>query len=278
MLASCGADVVMACRNLSSAHAAAREITTEYPKVRIDVVELDLSSLASVARAAEEIRDRYKSIDLLFNNAGVMWTPLGRTVDGFETHIGVNHLGHFAFTAQILDRMLRVPDSRIVTMTSVLHRAGQIHFTDLNLERRYRPTRAYNQSKLANLMFAYALQDWLQHNDAKTISVAAHPGLAATALFRHVQSEVTGFAHTAIATMFHGAREGALPSVRAATDPDETGGHCYGPAGILQLRGSPRRVATSSRARRRAPQRLLWRASENLTDTRYARRVHSRRG
>lgn len=271
MLASCGADIVMACRNVHSARTAAEEIAAEYPKSMIDVVELDLSSLASVARAAGEIRDRYRRIDLLFNNAGVMWTPPGKTSDGFETHIGVNHLGHFAFTAQLLDRMCHVEDSRIVTVTSVLHRAGQIHFTDLNLDRGYRPTKAYNQSKLANLMFAYALQDWLERHEARTISVAAHPGIAATALFRHVQGETPGVAHAAIETLFHDANGGALASIRAATDPAESGGHCYGPSGFMQLRGGPTRVATSRRSRSRAPQRLLWRASENLTGAQYLR-------
>src|SRR4029453_7740437 len=183
-LAAKGAHVVLAVRNLDKGKAAADLITTRTPGASVALQELDLSSLESIRSAADELRSKYDSIDLLINNAGVMMTPKSTTKDGFELQFGTNHLGHFAFTNLLLDRVLAAPGSRIVTVSSVGHRFARrgIRFDDLQWENSYSRVGAYGQAKLANLMFTYELQRRLQGTD--TIATAAHPGGSRPALAR----------------------------------------------------------------------------------------------
>jgi NAD(P)-dependent dehydrogenase (short-subunit alcohol dehydrogenase family) len=257
MLAACGMTVVLACRDLAKADQAAAQIVAG----AVATVRLDLASLASVRKAAAELTERYPRLDLLINNAGVMTPPYGRTEDGFEMQIGTNHLGHFALTGLLLERMLPVPGSRVVTVSSVGHRVrARINFGDLQWERSYSRVRAYGQSKLANLMFTYELQRRLSSAASPTIAVAAHPGFAATELMRHSP------AAAAVAPLFsQNAAMGALPVLRAATDPGVAGGQYYGPGGFLGLRGYPELVASSRRSRDVTVQRRLWAVSEELT-------------
>ena len=190
-LASRGARVVLAVRNADKGRAAADQIRAAAPGAEVDVQILDLGSLDSIRSASETLRDRHERIDLLINNAGVMYTPLSRTADGFEMQFGTNHLGHFALTGLLIDRLLAVEGSRVVTVSSMGHRIrAAIHFDDLQSERSYDRTAAYGQSKLANLLFTYELQRRLAAAGATTIAVAAHPGIAATELGRNAQLPV----------------------------------------------------------------------------------------
>jgi len=187
VLAAKNAAVVIAVRNLDKGQAALEKIKETHPNADAKVMELDLASLKLVGFFAEEFKKKYSRLDLLINNAGVMMPPYSKTTDGFELQFGTNHLGHFALTGQILDLLLKTENSRIVTVSSTGHRYGKLDFDDLNWEKRkYKKTKAYGDSKIANLYFTYALQEKLEKIGSKTIAVAAHPGWTATDLQRHV--------------------------------------------------------------------------------------------
>ncbi|WP_431237611.1 SDR family NAD(P)-dependent oxidoreductase [Mycolicibacterium aichiense] len=262
-LAAKGAHVVLAVRNLDKGKAAADLIVRRYPGADVSVQELDLTSLASIRAAAEELRARHDRIDLLINNAGVMMTPKQTTQDGFELQFGTNHLGHFALTGLVLDRMLAAPSSRVVTVSSNGHRFGRMRFDDLQSERSYNRTGAYGQAKLANLLFTYELDNRLAGTD--TIATAAHPGSSATELGRNLPKIVEwGFGLTV-----QSSEMGALPQLRAATDPTVRGGQYYGPGGLLQMRGYPKLVSSNRRSHDVAAQKRLWAVSEELTGVTY---------
>ncbi len=265
VLAQRGAAVVLACRDVTRAGAAAARITGSTPDARVTVVRLDLASLASVRAAAQEIRAGHDRLDLLINNAGLMIPPYGTTADGFELQFGTNHLGHFAFTGLLLDRLLTARGSRVVTVSSNAHRMGRINFDDLASRRRYRRMAAYAQSKLANLLFTYELQRRLAAAGARTAALAAHPGTATTNLTRYLPSAVELGNRAFGAVMAQNAAMGALPALRAATDPAARGGEYYGPAGWFGIKGYPRRVASTGRSHDEQAQRRLWRESEHLT-------------
>ena len=260
-LAEKGATVVIAVRNTEKGKQAAARITGA-----VEVQELDLASQASIRTAAEALKSRFDRIDLLINNAGVMTFPKGNTTDGFELHFGTNHLGHFAFTGLLLDNILDVPGSRVVTVSSNGHKVGgAIHWDDLQWERRYSGIGAYAQSKLANLMFTYELERRLAPL-GKTIAVAAHPGTAATDLARNLPRPIERAFLVAAPVLFaQTAGGGALPTLRAATDPGVLGGQYYGPDGIGQQRGKPVVVASSDQSYDVAQQQRLWTVSEELT-------------
>ena len=259
-LAARGASVVLAVRNLEKGKEAAARIAVAASGASVAVQELDLASLDSVRSAAAELLAAHQRIDLLICNAGVMYPPKQTTVDGFELQFGTNHLGHFALTGLLLERMLPVPGSRVVTVSSVGHRIlARVNFDDLQWERSYSRVRAYGQSKLANLMITYELQRRLS-GPGTTIAVAAHPGFAATELMRNSP------AAAAVTPLFsQNAAMGALPVLRAATDPGVLGGQYYGPGGFLGLRGYPKLTASTRRSHDAAVQRRLWAVSEELT-------------
>jgi NAD(P)-dependent dehydrogenase (short-subunit alcohol dehydrogenase family) len=260
VLAARGASVVLAVRNVEKGKQAAARIAAAAPGATVTVQELDLSSLDSVRAAAAELRAEHPRIDLLICNAGVMYPPKQTTDDGFELQFGTNHLGHFALTGLLLEQMLPVPGSRVVTVSSVGHRIrARVNFDDLQWERSYSRVRAYGQSKLANLMFTYELQRRLS-GAGTAIAVAAHPGFAATELMRH-----TPMAAVVTPLFSQDAAMGALPVLRAATDPSVLGGQYYGPGGFLGLRGYPELAASSRRSHDEAVQRRLWAVSEELT-------------
>jgi NAD(P)-dependent dehydrogenase (short-subunit alcohol dehydrogenase family) len=263
-LAAKGADVVLAVRNLEKGKEAARRIEQANPGASVAVQGLDLSSLESVRAAADELKSRHDSIDLLINNAGVMFTPKETTKDGFELQFGTNHLGHFALTNLLLDRVLAAPGSRVVTVSSVGHRfaRGGIRFDDLQWENSYSRVGAYGQAKLANLLFTYELQRRLQGTN--TIAVAAHPGGSNTELARNMPAALRALT-AALAPLMQGADMGALPTLRAATDPGVLGGQYYGPDGFAEQRGYPKIVASSAVSHDTAAQRRLWTVSEQLT-------------
>jgi len=275
VLAARGAQVVLACRDLGQAKEAAVRILSGSPAAAevvpadLHAVRLDLASLASVREAAEEIAAAYGPVDLLINNAGVMMTPFRRTADGFELQLGVNHLGHFALTGLLLGRMLGREGSRVVTVSSNGHKSGRIDFDDLQSQRRYRRMAAYYQSKLANLMFTYELQRRLAAAQAQTQAFAAHPGKARTKLIRYLPAWMRWEDLVIEQPLGQSAAMGALATLRAAADPAACGGEYYGPGGRGELRGHPRLVASSERARDVEAQQRLWRESERLTGVSY---------
>ncbi|WP_182451708.1 oxidoreductase [Streptacidiphilus sp. P02-A3a] len=266
VLARRGATVVLACRDLTRARAAAERIGG-----RTELLELDLASLESVRAAAEQARERYGRLDLLINNAGVMATPRRTTADGFELQFGTNHLGHFAFTGLVLELLRDVPGSRVVVLGSSAHRLARrgVDFADLQSERGYNRVQAYAQSKLANLMFMYSLLRRLTAADVRTTALAAHPGFSHTELTRHVPAVLQGVERIAIAPFAQPAARGALCPLRAATDPGAMGGHYYGPDGPFEVRGWPVLKSAAVPAHDEAAQQRLWTVSEELTGVRY---------
>ncbi|MFC1415895.1 oxidoreductase [Streptacidiphilus cavernicola] len=267
VLAQQGATVVLACRNTAKAEAAAKQIGGD-----TRLLALDLASLASVRAAAAEAHQRFDRLDLLINNAGVMIPPHQRTADGFELQFGTNHLGHFALTGLLLDLLRDTEGSRVVVVSSLAHKRARsgINFDDLQSERHYSRMGAYVQSKMANLMFMYALQRRLAGSDARTIALAAHPGFSATELTRYVPGPLQSL-NTLVGTPFaQPPALGALPALRAATDPSAMGAHYYGPDGPFETRGLPVLKASIAVAHNRAAQERLWAVSEALTGVTFA--------
>ena len=275
-LAGAGAEVVLACRSAARAAAAAREIRKALPQARLECLELDLGDLQSVRIFATILATRHRRIDLLCNNAGVMALPLCRTRQGFEMQIGINHLGHFALTMQLLPLLLAAAQPRIVNVASQAHVwTDSMGLDDLNWERRrYDKWDAYSKSKLANLLFTFELQRRLRGAHAGALAVAAHPGFASTNL---------GFAGPAMQgsrwnrwlmragnqLLAQPAERGALPSLYAAAHPQVQPGDYIGPDGWRQLRGYPTRVRCRSLARDEALACELWDLSERLTGQHY---------
>lgn len=267
ILARAGAKVVVAARRPERVPTAATRIAGAAADADVETVRLDLADLSSVRAAAEEIRARFPVIDLLVNNAGVMWVPRTETADGFESQFGTNHLGHFAFTGLLLDRLLPAPRSRVVTVSSLFHRLGRVHFADPQLRERYSLVRGYAQSKRANLLFAVELGHRLRAADARTGSTGAHPGACRTRLSREAPASFRWFNATLGGLLLQSPAMGALPVVRAAVDQDGAGGDWFHPRGPGRLRGFPvqgRFPATSEDERRR-----LWSLSERLTGVRF---------
>ncbi|UCE85967.1 MAG: SDR family NAD(P)-dependent oxidoreductase [Deltaproteobacteria bacterium] len=275
-LARKGAHVVLACRNLDKACDAIEAIQAAQPAAKCQAMELDLASLASVRSFAASFRAEHGALHALCNNAGVMALPYRRTRDDFEMQFGTNHLGHFALTGLLLERLLETPGARVVTVSSNLHWVGKIAFDDLRSARRYGKWAAYAQSKLANLLFAYELQRRLDARTAPTtlISVGVHPGYSATNLqFVGARMEGSSWMETLSnignRIIAQDAAGGALPTLYGVTSPDARGGDYIGPGGFLQLWGAPRKVGGSPRARDPELARKLWSVSEELTGVRY---------
>jgi NAD(P)-dependent dehydrogenase (short-subunit alcohol dehydrogenase family) len=264
-LVGAGATVVMACRNLEKAEAAAAQVRAVVPNASLEVRRLDLSSLASVQTFAEEFAGGATRLDILGNNAGLMALDRSTTEDGFEMQFGVNHLGHFALTAHLLPILRATEGSRVVNMSSMGHRPGRMHFDDLMFDHhRYQRWGAYFQSKLSNLLFTAGLQERLAASGAPTIALTAHPGASHTDL----GSEGTGLLNRMLEpfgkVFSQSAAVGALPFLRAATEPGVKGGWYFGPRYLV--RGHAVAETPSRRARNRADAELLWKVSESLTE------------
>ncbi|RKN50627.1 oxidoreductase [Micromonospora endolithica] len=276
VLARRGASVVLACRDQAKAEAAAAAIDATAPAGSVSVLTVDLASLASVSSAADALLRRHDRLDVLINNAGVMTLvgPPRQTADDFEQHIGINHLGHFALTGRLLPLLLAAPAARVVWVSSLSQRKGAIDFDDLHWRaRRYRAFQAYSDSKLANMLTMYQMQHQLDAANASVMSVAAHPGGARTDITRDgpLWMRLLARPETQWCTnwLTHDIASAALPTVRAAVDPDVRGGDVYGPAGWQGLTGPPIRVDLGSRARDETLQRTLWNRSQELTDVTY---------
>lgn len=268
-LARQGTQVLLACRNPQRGQQAADRVRAGAPDARVEVVELDVADLGSVRRAARAVADG-GGLDLLINNAGIMAVPQRReTVQGFELQMGTNHLGHFALTGLLLPALLDRPGSRVVTVTSLAQHAGWFDPDRLDGTGRYTAWRAYNRSKLANAVFTVELGRRLHAASAATASLGAHPGLSHTGLqYTGPRMDRSLIAiPLAIGTQLTAQppEQGALPQLRAATDPEAAGGTCYGPSGVGQTRGLPRRVRFARAAYDQDLGARLWQRSEQLT-------------
>jgi NAD(P)-dependent dehydrogenase (short-subunit alcohol dehydrogenase family) len=266
------ATVVLASRSPARVADAVTRIRRQVPAADVDTVQLDLASLASVRRAAEQLHASHPRIDLLINNAGAMVPEYGLTEDGFERTLATNHLGHFALTGLLLDQLLAVPGSRVVTVSSIGHRRGTINFDDLHFRGGYRFQPAYFQSKLANLMFTYELDRRLSAAGAPTIALAAHPGNARTEFGRDlwaIRVMTSPRLRPLTWWLLQSPDVGALASVRAAVDPTARGGQYYGPPGRRQFTGHPALVDSIPLSHDVAAQQRLWRESERLTGVMY---------
>ncbi|WP_068058025.1 oxidoreductase [Nocardia xishanensis] len=268
-LAAKGAHVVMAVRNQDKAAAAMEDIRTAAPGASLELVSLDLSAQASVHAAGEKIFGSHKRIDLLINNAGVMATGEAKTVDGFEMQFGVDHLGHWTLTSLLLPSLLRTPGARVVTVTSTAHHMGRaVDPANPHLEGRYGPWRAYGQAKLANFHFGLGLQREFERAGVGTASLLAHPGLSNTNLQAVSVRESGGgltqrFSHWAAVHTGMSAPDGALPQLRAATDPAANGGEFYGP--MFVNNGPPVRKPIFRRIGMNSAIAKLWEVSERET-------------
>ncbi|MBN1266726.1 MAG: SDR family NAD(P)-dependent oxidoreductase [Anaerolineales bacterium] len=263
-LAGKGAEVIMACRSQERGEQAARDIRENVPGAQLSHWSLDLADLFSVRAFAAGFRDKYSKLDLLFNNAGIMAVPYGKTKDGFESQIGTNHFGHFVLTGLLLDLMRDTPHSRVITTSSYAHHIGRINFADLNRERFYQKWLAYGQSKLANVLFGYELNRRLSQNGGNPISVVAHPGYAATNL-----QHTTRLFSLLNPLMAQSQEMGSLPLLYAGTHEDIKGGEYIGPDGFLAQRGYPKRARSSRRSYDRELAARLWDVSEQQTGMRY---------
>jgi NAD(P)-dependent dehydrogenase (short-subunit alcohol dehydrogenase family) len=276
-LSAAGADVVMAIRNRAKGEAAVEQIRATVPAAKLTITSLDLSSLASVDALADELTAQGRPIDILLNNAGVMQPPQRETTaDGFELQFGSNHLGHFALTGRLLPLLRAAENPRVVALSSLAARMGGINWTDPQWEKRYNPSRAYAQSKSANLMFALELDRRSRAAGWGIMSSAAHPGFAKTNLqlsgpsqgrdnptlmerFYRVSRSLTPFAWQEI-------DEGVLPALYAAVSPAAEGGAFYGPRGLLEAAGGGVTLAKiPGRAKDPDECRRLWELSEELT-------------
>ncbi len=262
-LAGKGAHVVLACRNPAKAHAAEARIRQVHPAASVQVRVLDLADLSSVAQFADGLAADHGRVDLLLNNAGLMAVDAARTRDGFEMQFGVNHLGHFALTVRLLPLLTATAGSRVVTMSSMGHRAGRMHFDDLMFDRGYSRWQAYFQSKLANLLFTAELQRRLAASGTSTMALAAHPGGSRTDLGTEGRGLSNRLMAAVVPLVTQSAATGALPLLRAATDPAASGGQFYGPRWLAV--GHPVLETPAPAARRTADARRLWTESVRLT-------------
>jgi NAD(P)-dependent dehydrogenase (short-subunit alcohol dehydrogenase family) len=265
VLAGKNATVVMAVRNTKKAETVVKEIKSEFPNAKIDIKKLDLNSLDSAKAFADSFANSYDRLDILINNAGIMMCPYSKTEDGFEVQMGVNHLGHFALTGHLMPLLKSTKNSRIVATSSMAHKTGDINFDDINWESRdYATTKAYSDSKLANLYFAYELIRKLENEPNAPIVTSAHPGWTKTELDRH--SGIAAFLGNIIAQKVD---MGTLPTLRAAVDENVKSGDYFGPKGFMEMRGYPVVVESTKLAQDTANAKRLWKMSEAMTGVTY---------
>nr|WP_294894622.1 oxidoreductase [uncultured Pedobacter sp.] len=257
--------VIMACRSTEKGMQAKKEILTKSPDAVIDVLKLDLSSQKSVSAFADLVKKDYQRLDLLINNAGIMMTPHLQTEDGFESQLATNYLGHFALTGYLLPLLKNTENSRVVSLSSLAHKWSDIRFNDPNFKNGYNKHEAYGQSKLACLMFAYELERRLKVSGYSTISVAAHPGISNTNLFKSIPK----FLKWLSPIIGQPAEDGAKPVLYAALSKDLKGGEYIGPRGFNEWRGEPKVVDSNEASKNKQNASRLWELSEELTGVKY---------
>lgn len=267
-LAKKDAQVIMAVRNLEKGKTALNDIKKDVPKANLELMQVDLSDLNSVKRFAKEFKNKYDKLDVLINNTGVMM-PVQRfeTKQGFEGQFGTNHLGHFVLTKELFDVIDNTPNSRIVTLSSLVAKMkkGHIYWDDMQFEKSYDKMASYSQSKLANMMFGLELDKKLKENKSETISVLAHPGYTATNLQKHMglQGKIMNFLFA------QNVKMGILPTLRASTGANVQGGEYYGPEKMGNWRGYPVINEPNAEALNRATTQKLWDITEELTETKF---------
>lgn len=265
VLAGKGATVILAVRNEQKGAAVMEEIKNIYPQAILEVRALDLNSLQSVKDFATGVLANVNNLDILINNAGVMACPFAKTEDDFEIQMGVNHLGHFALTGLLMPLLKTTKGSRIVATSSIAHKNGNINFDDLNWESRdYNTNKAYGDSKIANLYFAYELGRKLKGKSNAPLVTAAHPGWTSTELQRH--SSLFSFLNPIFSQKVD---QGVLPTLRAAIDPEAKAGTFYGPSGFMEMKGNPVVVTSNKLSHNEENAKRLWEASEKLTGIAY---------
>lgn len=276
-LARAGATVVMTCRNVDKGQAALASIREQLPDAKLELLPLDLADQSSIQQACATFQGKHGKLDILLNNAGIINMPKRQTVDGFESMVGTNFLGHFSLTGHLLESLNAAPAARVVSVGSAgwMHRFARIRLHDLNWEKgRYHPLFATGQAKLALQIFAFELNRRLNAANSSTQSIAVHPGVAYTnvsfAAFEHARAPVK----VKISRWLHdcfvqSADDGALPQLYAATADGVKGGDCYGPKGFLELGGAPKPVKSAANAYDEDTGHKLWALAEELTGVRY---------
>ena len=255
----------MAVRNTQKAEMVVSEIRKEYANVKIDIRKLDLGSLDSISSFAKGVLENYKKLDILINNAGIMMCPYSKTKNGFEIQMGTNNLGPFALTGLLMTLLMSTKNARIVSTSSVAHNQGNIDFTDINWEKRkYNTSKAYSDSKLANLYFSYELKRRLENVENPPLVVTAHPGGTKSDLARH-----SGIFNIFMNLLFLPVEKGVLSTLRAATDLNAKSGDYYGPGGFMQVRGFPELVKSSKMSHNLTNAKRLWDLSKQLTGVQY---------
>jgi len=273
-LAAHGAHVVLACRNPEKARRAFDELENDLDRSSLEILALDLSDLVSVRHAAEQFNAEHARLDMLINNAGVMGTPYRQTADGFELQMATNHLGHFAFTGLLLPVLLTSERSRVVTVSSQMHRIGHIPLDDVAGNKIRNTWVQYGTTKLANLLFTSELDRRLRAGGELTMAVAAHPGWTRSELAGNGAGVGSGrlrakFGKAAGHLFGQATATGALPSLYAATAPGVQSGQYFGPSGIMELFGFPKEVHPRPQAGNAELAARLWSISEDLTGVAY---------
>ncbi|WP_245629835.1 oxidoreductase [Domibacillus robiginosus] len=269
VLAKQGARVVLAVRNEEKGQEAAQNIEKESKEAKVSVMKLDLADLASVKEFADAYKERFDGLDILINNAGVMIPPYQKTKDGFELQFGGNHLGHFALTGHLLPLLKKTPSARVVTLSSIAHRKASIYFDNLDGSKGYKAMKFYRQSKLANLLFARELDNRLKRAQVNAMSIACHPGISATNLFKAGGKRMQPVVNFLLHQFFQTPEMGALPTLYAATEATLKGGEYIGPDGRGNHRGLPALEVPAKGVYNETTMKKLWDVSEELTGVVY---------
>ncbi len=267
--------IIMACRNIEKAEKAKASILKENPEASLEIMEIDLSKLASVKNFAKQFSGKFDKLDILFNNAGVMFAPKVITEDGFELHMAVNHFGHFALTGLLMDKLAKAENARVISISSMGHRFGKVNLKNVNYEKGlYNRIMAYSNSKIANLYFSYELDRKLKESKSSIISVAAHPGWTRTNLQTAggaIDNSKGSIRFWNFMNIFFSQEVdmGVLPQLRAAFDPNVKGGEYFSPEKFLHLRGYPIIKPSNRRSRNKKNAQQFWEVSEELTGVKY---------
>jgi NAD(P)-dependent dehydrogenase (short-subunit alcohol dehydrogenase family) len=261
--------VIMACRNIKKAEEAKTGIIKAVPNADIEIMELDLSSLKSVRNFAKSYCDKYKQLNFLIENAGIMIPPFQKTEDGFESQMGVNYFSHFLLTNLLMPTLNKTKGARIATTSSKAHEKGVINFDNLNSEMSYSKMGAYSQSKLACLMFAYELQRRLTKAGSHVIAVSSHPGISNTNLFDNIPKFARVLMTPFLPFFTHSPEKAALPMLYAVLGKDVKGGDYFGPTGFNGMKGEPGKVKSKPQSEDKEVAKRLWEVSEKLTGEKF---------
>ncbi len=265
-----GAEVILTSRSVENGEYAKKQMGKV--KGKIVVMQLDLSDFESIRKFADTFKKKYKRLDVLLNNAGIMMTPYFTTKDGLEAQNGINHFGHFALTGQLFDVIRNTPNSRIVNVSSNAHKQGEMDFENPLYEngKGYSSMKSYGRSKLSNLLFTYELQRRIAKAGINTIPVAAHPGVSNTNLARYLEKKfLVRILKPLLYSLFQSAEMGALPEIRASVDENVKAGEFYGPDGFREMKGYPVKVESNEASHSVADAKKLWKLSEKITGIKF---------